>query len=183
LLFAVGVATTVAVLVAWATNLVAKPAATVFGGTLTATMMLGGLAYRRGMWRPRAAPSVTPEEAERIAAERPAAAEILTLAEAIELAPAYRPLTLVCVRTRNERLSRRPLPSRGPQGGGRRGAFIDEVPGLVPRDTEPRASPRRLEGSVAWLNARAPPPSRSGASRATRRRTPTPPPGSASTPS
>jgi amino acid transporter/nucleotide-binding universal stress UspA family protein len=156
LLFAVGVATTVAVLVAWATNLVAKPAATMFGGTLTATMMLGGLAYRRGMWRPRAAASVTPEEAERIAAERPAAAEILTLAEAIELAPAYRPLTLVCVRTRNERL----LEETAAHLAGRKEVdvavlFIDEVPGLfVPRDTEPSREARGvLEGSVAWLNA------------------------------
>ncbi len=156
LLFAVGVATTVAVLVAWATNLVAKPAATIFGGTLTATMMLGGLAYRRGMWRPRAAASVTPEEAERIASERPAAAEILTLAEAIELAPAYRPLTLVCVRTRNERL----LEETAAHLAGRKEVdvavlFIDEVPGLfVPRDTEPSREARGvLEGSVAWLNA------------------------------
>lgn len=156
LLFAVGVATTVMVLVAWATNLVAKPAATIFGGTLTATMMLGGLAYRRGIWRPRAAASVTPEEAERIAAERPAAAEILTLAEAIELAPAYRPLTLVCVRTSNERL----LEETAAHLAGRKEVdvavlFVDEVPGLfVPRDTEPSREARRvLEQSVARLNA------------------------------
>ena len=156
LLFAVGVATTVMVLVAWATNLVAKPAATIFGGSLTATMMLGGLAYRRGIWRPRAAASVTPEEAERIAAERPAAAEILTLAEAIELAPAYRPKTLVCVRTSNERL----LEETAAHLAGRREVdvavlFIDEVPGLfVPRDTEPsREACSVLEESVAWLNA------------------------------
>jgi amino acid transporter len=156
LLFAVGVATTVAVFIAWATNLVAKPSATMFGGTLTATMMLGGLAYRRGMWRPRAAASVTPEEAERIAAEGPAAAEILTLAEAIELAPAYRPLTLVCVRTRNERL----LEETAAHLAGRKEVdvavlFVDEVPGLfVPRDTEPSREARGvLEGSVAWLNA------------------------------
>jgi len=156
LLFALGVATTVMVLVAWATNLVAKPAATIFGGSLTAIMMLGGLAYRRGIWRPRAAASVTPEEAERIAAERPAAAEILTLAEALELAPAYRPLTLVCVRTSNERL----LEEAAAHLTGRKEVdvavlFVDEVPGLfVPRDTEPSREARGvLEQSVARLNA------------------------------
>ena len=53
--------------------------------SLTLVMMVGGLAYRRGMWRPRAAASVTIQEAERIAAEGPAAAEILTLAEAMAL--------------------------------------------------------------------------------------------------
>lgn len=155
LLFALGIATTVLVLLAWVTNLVAKPSATVFGGSLTAVMMLAGVAYRRGLWRPREAPSVTPEEAERIAAERPAAAEILTLAEAIELAPAYQPKTLVCVRTANERL----LDEAAAHLAGREEVdvavlFIDEVPGLfVPRDTEPSREARRvLDSSVAWLN-------------------------------
>ena len=156
LLFALGIATTVLVTVAWLTNLVAKPSATLFGGSLTIAMMLAGVAYRRGVWRPRAAPSVTTEEAERIAAAHPAAAEILTLAEAVELAPAYRPKTLVCVRTANERL----LEEAAAHIAGRREfdvavLFIDEVPGLfVPRDTEPSREARRvLEDSVTWLNA------------------------------
>jgi amino acid transporter/nucleotide-binding universal stress UspA family protein len=155
LLFALGVATTVLVFIAWLTNLVAKPAATLFGGSLTIVMMGLGLAYRRGLWRPRAAASVTPEEAERIAAEGPAAAEILTLAEAIELTPAYRPKTLVCVRARNERL----LEEAAAHLAGRKEVdcavlFVDEVPGLfVPRDTAPSLEARRvLEESVAWLN-------------------------------
>jgi amino acid transporter len=156
LLFALGVATTVLVLLAWLTNLVAKPDATLFGGTLTIVMMVGGLAYRRGIWRGRAAASVSLQEAERIAAEGPAAAEILTLTEAIELTPAYRPKTLVCVRTRNERL----LEEAAAHLGGRKEVdvallFIDEVPGLfVPRDTEPSREARHvLEESVAFLNA------------------------------
>jgi amino acid transporter/nucleotide-binding universal stress UspA family protein len=156
ILFALGIATTVAVLVAWLTNLVAKPSATLFGGGLTAVMMLAGLAYQRGLWHPRAAPSVMPEEAERIAAARPAAAEILTLAEALELAPAYQPKTLVCVRTANQRL----LEEAAAHVAGRREVdvavlFIDEVPGLfVPRDTDPSREAREvLEESVAWLNA------------------------------
>ncbi len=156
LLFAVGVATTVMVLVAWVTNLVAKPDATLFGGTLTAVMMVGGLAYRRGVWRPRSAASVTIQEAERIAGESAAAAEILTLAEAVDLAPAYRPKTLVCVRTRNERLLEETLAHiRGRKEFDVAVLFIDEVPGLfVPRDTEPSREARGvLEESVAWLNA------------------------------
>jgi len=156
LLFALGVATTVMVLVAFATNLVAKPAATVFGGSLTATMMVAGLAYRRGIWRPRGAASVTIQEAERIAAESAAAAEILTLAEAIDLAPAYHAKTLVCVRTRNERLLEETAAHlKGRQELDVAVLFIDEVPGLfVPRDTEPSREARGvLEESVAWLNA------------------------------
>lgn len=157
LLFALGLATSFLVLLAWTTNLVAKPWATVFGGSLTLVMMLAGVAYRRGLWRPREAPSVTPEEAERIAAERPAAAEILTLAEAVELAPAYQPKTLVCVRATNDRL----LEEAAAHLAGRREVdvavlFIDEVPGLfVPRDTEPTREARAvLEESVAWFNER-----------------------------
>ncbi len=156
LLFALGVATTVMVLVAFATNLVAKPTATVFGGSLTAIMMIAGLAYRRGIWRPRGAASVTIQEAERIASESVAAAEILTLAEAIELAPAYRPKTLVCVRTRNERLLEEAAAHiKGSKEADVAVLFIDEVPGLfVPRDTEPSREARSvLEESVAWLNA------------------------------
>ena len=156
LLFALGVATTVMVLVAFATNLVAKPAATIFGGSLTATMMVAGLTYRRGIWRPRGAASVSIQEAERIAAESAAAAEILTLAEAIDLAPAYRPRTLVCVRTPNERLLEEAAAHlKGRQEVDVAVLFIDEVPGLfVPRDTEPSREARGvLEESVAWLNA------------------------------
>ncbi len=156
LLFALGVATTVMVLVAFATNLVAKPFATVFGGSLTAIMMIAGLAYRRGIWRPRGAVSVSIQEAERIAAESAAAAEILTLAEAIDLAPAYRPKTLVCVRTPNERLLEEAAAHlKGRQEVDVAVLFIDEVPGLfVPRDTEPSREARGvLETSVAWLNA------------------------------
>lgn len=155
LLFALGIATSLLVTLAWLTNLVAKPWATLFGGSLTLVLMLAGVAYQRGLWRPRAAPTVTPEEAERIAAAQPAAADILTLAEAVELAPAYRPKTLVCVRTANERL----LEEAAAHIAGRREVdvavlYVDEVPGLfVPRDTEPSPEARRvLEDSVAWLN-------------------------------
>lgn len=155
LLFGLGIATSLLVTVAWLTNLVAKPWATLFGGSLTCALMLAGVAYRRGMWRPREAPTVTPEEAERIAADQPAAADILTLAEAVDLAPAYQPKTLICVRTANERL----LEEAAAHIAGRREfdvavLYIDEVPGLfVPRDTEPSREARRvLQDSVAWLN-------------------------------
>ena len=155
--FAVGVATTVTVFVAWFTNLFAKPEATIFGGGLTLLMMVAGLLYRRGLWRPRASVSVRPEEAERIAAARPAAAEILTLAEAIELTPAYRPKTLVCLRTQNRRLLEESAAHLvGHEQVDVALLFIDEVAGLfVPRDTEPSHEARQvLEDSVAFLNAR-----------------------------
>jgi amino acid transporter len=153
--FAVGVATSVLVIVAWTTNLVAKPAATAFGGTLTAFMMVGGTVYRRGVGRRRGGAPVPPEEAERLAAEQPAAAEILTLAEALELTPAYRPKTLVCVRTPSDRL----LDEAAAHLAGRKEVdvavlFVDEMPGLfVPRNTEPSREARTvLDEAVSWLN-------------------------------
>jgi nucleotide-binding universal stress UspA family protein len=100
---------------------------------------------------------VTTEEAERIAAEGPAAAQILTLAEAVDLKPTYAPRTLVCLRGPNQRL----LEEAATHVAGQKEhdiavLFVEEVPGLfVPRDTQPSAYARSvLEEAVAWLNER-----------------------------
>ena len=106
ILFAVGVATSLLVILAFVTNLFEKPHATFFGGSLTVAMLVYGLVHRGeiSFGRKQRGPAVTTEEAERIAAEQPAAARILTLKEAIELRPTYAPHTLVCVRGPNQRL-------------------------------------------------------------------------------
>lgn len=157
-LFWIGLATTSLVVVAWLTNLFQKPQATLFGGSLTLAMLSFGLWNRGdlGLRRRRGA-TVTTEEAERIASATPAAAQILTLAEAVELRPAYAPRTLVCLRGPNQRLLEEA--ARHCAGGKENDIavlFVEEVPGLfVPRDTEPSAYARGvLEEAVAWLNAR-----------------------------
>jgi nucleotide-binding universal stress UspA family protein len=158
LLFWIGAATTGLVVIAWVTNLFEKPEATLFGGTLTLVMLAYGFVHRGDLGlRLRRGPTVTTEEAERIAAEKPAAAQILTLAEAVDLMPTYAPRTLVCLRGPNQRL----LEEAGTHVAGQKEhdiavLFVEEVPGLfVPRETEPSAYARSvLEEAVAWLNAR-----------------------------
>jgi amino acid transporter len=155
-LFAVGVATSFLVIVAFVTNLFEKPHATLFGGGLTLAMLAYGLLHRGDIGLPRRrGPAVTTEEAERIAAEKPAAAQILTLAEAQELRPAYQPRTLVCLRGPNQRLLEE-VAARlaGLEQNDVACLFVEEVPGLfVPRDTEPSREAREvLSEAVAWLN-------------------------------
>jgi amino acid transporter len=93
-IFMVGVATTFLVVVGWAVNLVAKPYATAFGGTLTVLGLIVGLiTYRRGL---RRRPAVFPlpyspaRAAESLGAEfRRRPAEVLViLPESPELAEA-----------------------------------------------------------------------------------------------
>jgi amino acid transporter len=158
LLFWVGVATTGLVLIAFATNLIEKPRATIFGGSLTLAMLAYGLLHRGGLpflrWRKGA--SVTTQEAERIAAESPAAVEILTLAEALDLQPTYAPQTLVCLRGPNQRLLEEAATHVGGSGAHDVAVlFVEEVPGLfVPRDTQPSREAREvLADAVAWLDA------------------------------
>ena len=157
-LFWLGTATTGLVLVAWITNLFEKPEATLFGGSLTLAMLLYGFVLRGdiGLGR-RRGPTVTTEEAERIAAEKPAAAQILTLAEARDLQPTYAPRTLVCLRGPNQSLLEEAATRvAGTKENDVAVLFVEEVPGLfVPRDTEPSPYARAvLQEAVAWLNAR-----------------------------
>jgi len=154
--FFLGLATTLLVLLAWATNLISKPYATAFGGAFTLVMWSYGLLHRTGLPGRRAA-AVSAEEAEEIAAERPSAARILTLAEALDLEAAFGPRTLVALRGANERL----LEEVGAHLAGRKewsvaALYVDEVPGLfVPRDTEPSREARQtLEEATSWFDAR-----------------------------
>jgi amino acid transporter/nucleotide-binding universal stress UspA family protein len=156
-IFALGILTSVLVIVAFLTNLVAKPYATLFGGSLTLAMVAFGLVNRGDVGKRirRRGPAVSMEEAERLAAERPAAAQILTLAEAIELRPAYAPKTLLCLRGVNQRiLEETATRLTGLKQHDIAVLYVEEVPGLfVPRDTEPSHDARRvLEQAVSWLN-------------------------------
>lgn len=156
-MFVVGLATSAAVIVAWLTNLIEKPEATIFGGSLTLAMMAYALFQRGDIALPRRrAPIVRLEEAERIAMEAPGA-KLLTLSDAIELRPLYPAGILVCLRGPNERL----LEEAAAHAKGREQfavalLYIDEVPGLfVPRDTEPSADCRRvLNDAFEYFGAR-----------------------------
>jgi hypothetical protein len=146
LIFAVGVATTLLIVVAFVTNLFEKPQATLFGGSLTLVMLAYGLVHRGELrlGRSRRGPDVTTEEAERIAAEKPAAARILTLQEAQDLQPTYAPRTLVCLRGSNLRL----LEEVATRLAGARQEdvavlFVEEVPGLYRATSCRRATPTR----------------------------------------
>src|SRR4030095_16615707 len=71
ILFWVGIATTGLVMIAFVTNLIEKPQATLFGGSLTLAMLTYGLLHRGGVpfLRRNRGGTVTTQEAERIAAE------------------------------------------------------------------------------------------------------------------
>jgi nucleotide-binding universal stress UspA family protein len=149
------VATTLLVVLAWVTNLVEKPYATLFGGSLTLVMLGYGL-VQRGDVRVRlaATPTLRAEEAEREAAQTPAAARLLTLDEALEVASVYRPRTLVCLRGPNPRLLEEvAVHLRGRDERDVALLFVDEVPGLfVPRDIEPTREARSvLDQAVEWF--------------------------------
>jgi len=146
------------VILAWFTNLVEKPYATLFGGSLTLIMLGYGL-VQRGDVRLRLGPTPTlrPEEAERVAAETPAAARLLTLDEALEVASVYRPRTLVCLRGPNPRLLEEvAVHLRGRDERDVALLYVDEVPGLfVPRDIEPTREARSvLDQAVEWFESR-----------------------------
>jgi hypothetical protein len=85
-LFAIGVPTTVLVILAWAVNLVAKPLATEFGGGLTVIGLVAGLATYRYYRRRRPAVFPVPFRPERAAASiagalgnRPSAGEVMVI--------------------------------------------------------------------------------------------------------
>ncbi len=137
--FVIGLGTSALVIVAWVTNLVQKPDATLFGGGL-ALVMLAVALVQRGDVRliSRRAPLVRLEEAERIASEAPRA-QLLTLADAVELRKLYPAGALVCLRGPNPRLlDEAAAHARGRDQYAVAVLFVEEVPGLfVPRDTEP----------------------------------------------
>jgi amino acid transporter len=131
-MFYVGVLTTLLVFTAWVTNLFAKHLATIFGGGVVALGL--GLAYlvRRGYFeRLERIGFVSEEEAEAAAAELPAAVQVVTLAEAVDLRDTYNSKTMVCVRGVNERLlAEAVMRAHGAGDTALYVMFVDEVPGL-----------------------------------------------------
>ena len=128
----IGLATSLMVFVAWATNLVTKELATVFGVAATTIGMMVAIGTRRGWFDSLigALPYVTAEEAESMAEQLPTAARTVTLPEAIELKTLYKPSTLVAVRGVNPTIIREAvLRVRGRKESLVAVLYVDEIPG------------------------------------------------------
>jgi amino acid transporter/nucleotide-binding universal stress UspA family protein len=135
LVFWIGVFTTLMVLVAWVTNIIFKPLATIFGGGVTLLGMFSAIALRRG-WLNRISipiPYLSRRLAEQAAAEHPRAAKILTVDEAVELRPVYHPKSMLAIRGGpNESLLERTVERLAETGETMVYLlFIDEIPGLL----------------------------------------------------
>jgi amino acid transporter/nucleotide-binding universal stress UspA family protein len=139
--FYAGVFTTLALLVAWGVNLINKPAALIFGGGLTVIFFAIAQAYQRGWLGPVLArvPTVMATTAEARGAATAQASRILSVDEAVELAPLERASVLVALRGPNPRLLEET--AARVRGDGQHNAyvvFVDELPGLFyPVDPKP----------------------------------------------
>lgn len=147
--FAFGLIATAMVIVAWLVNLVVKPAATAFGGSLAAIGMLYGLALREG-WIKEALhqiPAVSRRDLKKSLEGEIQATElvheIVTLDMAKQLKPLYSSSTLVAVAGRNPHVLAEGI--RRVKGMGDKavycvyveewpGLFYDASEGLVPSD-------------------------------------------------
>jgi nucleotide-binding universal stress UspA family protein len=149
----IGFLTTITVISAWITNLVSKPAATYFGGGITLIGMVVAIGVHRGWFRMISVPIpyISRRLAEQAAGDRPRAAKILTLDEAVELLPVYRPTTMLCIRGgQNEPLMEKTL-ERLEQTGEKQVylLFVQEVPGLFfPANVGPSAEANEVLGKA-----------------------------------
>lgn len=136
-----GVLPTVMVITAWIVNMVEKPTATLFGGTLAAVGMLIGTGLRRGWIKDafHTLPMVAKRDMAKIGVgERVASEEIhdiITLAEAREVAPFVKSSTLVAVSGTNDDVVAEGI--RRARGMGESALyclFVEEWPGLFPSE-------------------------------------------------
>ncbi|MBI2963731.1 MAG: universal stress protein [Deltaproteobacteria bacterium] len=139
--FYLGLLTSLMVLTAWGVNLVAKPLATLFGGSVTLVGMAIALGMREG-WLTEALHRVSfigrlaaraAAEAERRAGE--GEIEIVSLAQAKELRPLFPSHTLVAIRGKASTLIREACNrARGRDELAVYCVYVEEVPGLFLTD-------------------------------------------------
>jgi len=135
--FWIGLVPTALVIVAWLVNLVEKPLATAFGGSIATVGMLYGLALREG-WIKEALhqiPAVARREMRKATAGEAQASEqiheIVSLAMARDIKPLYHSSTLVAVRGRTPNVVAEGI--RRAKGMGERALYciyVEEWPGL-----------------------------------------------------
>ena len=126
--FWIGVFTTVALLAAWIINMIHKPYALLFGGTLSIILVASGIWHRIGASR-KALESFA--KAEINAADLPEASNILTLEEAHEAMAIESSPVLVAISQVNEKLlDEVSIYIRGLKKTNVYLVYIDELPGL-----------------------------------------------------
>ncbi len=140
--FWVGVFTTVMLMVAWAVNIVEKPLATYFGGTVTLIGMLTAVGVRRSWFVDLL---VQIPVVQRLQARAYRASEelvedelksLMTLAEAIEVKPLYSSSTLLALRDESPRLLREAMiRAKGKGDSALYCIYVEEWPGLFAGDT------------------------------------------------
>jgi amino acid transporter/nucleotide-binding universal stress UspA family protein len=135
--FWIGVFTTLMVMLAWGTNLIEKPLATYFGGTVTAAGMLVAVGVRRAWFLDLL---VQVPFIQRLQARAYRASEdlvedelkgLMTLAEAVEVKPLYSSSTLLAIRDEAPRLIQEGITRA--KGRGEKALYciyVEEWPGL-----------------------------------------------------
>lgn len=133
-----GVFTTLALLAAWFINMVHKPHALLFGGTLATVIVLAGVWHRVGAAR-KAVEVFAKAESE--VADLPEANNILTLEEAKEASSIESSPILVALRQVNSKLLlEAAVHARGLNRKNIYLVFVDEMPGLfLPQEVKPSA--------------------------------------------
>jgi amino acid transporter len=133
-----GIFTSLALLAAWFINMVHKPHALLFGGTIAAIIVLAGVWHRMGA--SRKAEEVF-AQAESGAADLPEASNILTLEEAQEASSIETSPVLVALRQVNSKLLEdAAIYTRGMNLKNIYVVFVDEMPGLfLPQEVKPTA--------------------------------------------
>lgn len=132
--FVWGVLTSLALALAWSLHLWHKPMATLYGGAVSLVFVGVALAYGRGLFRPlaRRVPQLSSDIAEETAEQDPAAAELCTLTEALELRDVEHPQVMLAVRTLDEALLRGAAERvRATGGHSLYVVYVEEIPGLL----------------------------------------------------
>jgi amino acid transporter len=129
--FAVGLVASLALIVPWVTSWFTKPIATAYGAAVTGLGLAIAFVTHRGWIQSGRFGYIRAASAEQAAAGHPRAAEVVTLAEAVELRRTVPSTTLVALRGPNRSLCREA--ARRARGAGDAAVyvvFVDEVPGL-----------------------------------------------------
>jgi amino acid transporter len=146
-----GVFTSFALVAAWLINMVNKPHALLFGGSLAAILILVGMSHRIKADK-RAEEDFA--EAESTVADLPEASNILTLEEAQDASAIESSPVLVALRQVNTKLlEEAAIHTKGYKRNNVYLVYVDEIPGLfVPTEVKPSPEAQRvLSGSCAEL--------------------------------
>jgi len=154
--FWIGVVTTLMVIVAWAVNLIEKPLATYFGGTVTAIGMLTAIAVRNAWFVDMLLriPAIGRLQARAYRATQEELQGLVTLAEAVDVKPFYSSSTLLAVRDESPRLIEEAITRV--KGKGEQALYciyVEEWPGLFAGNTPHAPNEQGVRTLKAALDA------------------------------